>query len=61
MRINTNSPEEAAEVIYDTLLSIKFEQWYTKGTFTNHISGDHNCPTKDRIINDIKRLFKINQ
>jgi hypothetical protein len=60
MRINTESTEEAAEVIYQTMFSQRFADWYT-GKFEKHLTADKDCALKPEIINDIKQIFKINQ
>jgi hypothetical protein len=62
MRINTESPEEAAEVIYQVLFGQRFSDWYHDGgDFGNHVTGETDMKSKIEIIEQIKSLFKINQ
>ena len=60
MRINTESPAEASEVIYQVLTSRRFEKWYDNGAFTDHITGELDCKSKEEILKDIVDMFSIN-
>ncbi len=58
---NTNA---IAEKILNGLEKQKFADWYNDGSFMDYISGtypkeDPKCPTKEKIIEDIKRLFNL--
>ena len=55
MRINTESPEEAKEVIYNTLNSEEFHIWYIK-SFCRY----KKIP-KEEVKENIENIFKINK
>jgi hypothetical protein len=44
--------------ILQSILSLDFESWYRK-EFKNFLSSDGKSPTKEQILNDIKKLFKV--
>jgi hypothetical protein len=49
-----------AEQIYHTLTLQRFSDWYgDNGNFGKHILGDLPTVTRETVINDIKRLFRI--
>jgi len=44
--------------ILDALGSGAFEKWYA-GDFVDFIGGMDNAKSKDKIIKDIKKIFKV--
>lgn len=46
------------EQIRDALESQRFFDWYTKD-FDSYLVGDTNCKTKEQILEDIRRIFRL--
>jgi hypothetical protein len=53
--------DKIAEQVYDTLTRQRFVDWYNGGRFDAHINcpGGDGTPTKEDILEDIKRLFQL--
>lgn len=47
------------EKILATLESQKFADWYNTGNFDKYISGDAPTITKEEILAEIKKLFRL--
>lgn len=46
------------EQIYHMLGRQRFHEWYSEGgRFDRHIREDEECPSKDEILMDLKRLL----
>lgn len=50
-----------AEIILDGLEKQTFADWYNKGHFDAYISGDIPPISKEVVIADIKKLFKLDR
>ena len=55
-----NARKPDADVIFKTLSTEKFHQWY-ENTWADHIQSDDNCKSKDEIIVDIRDLFGLSK
>ena len=51
--------DQQAEKILNTLELQRFADWYNSGRFNAYISGDLPTVSKEDIINDIKRMFRL--
>lgn len=51
---------EIAEKIFQTLMAQKFTNWYSSGDFDKFIHGDEGAKSKTEILQDIIRLFHLN-
>jgi len=52
--------DKIAKEIYEVMSKQMFYDWYMNEddkSFTAHISGDDDCPTKEDIIKGLKSLF----
>lgn len=60
-----NLKQALAEQILETLQRQEFSNWYNEGgNFADWLTGayehtDPRCPTKEQILDDIKRLFRL--
>lgn len=50
---------ELAEQIYIGLTKQSFADWYNSQEFDAHISGDEGAKTKEEILKDIQRIFRL--
>jgi hypothetical protein len=51
--------DEIANKIYEALNKQAFADWYNDGRFDSHITGELHCPSKEEIIADIKKIFRL--
>jgi hypothetical protein len=50
--------EAVAADIYNRLTTANFAKWYAdNGRFGKHITGDLDAPSKDAILEDIRKMF----
>lgn len=58
IELNKLATEEIAKSILNTLEGQRFADFYT-GSFVNYIEGAEDCPTKQEILFEIKKLFDL--
>ena len=51
--------DQLAEKILNTLERQWFADWYNTGNFDKYISGDLPPVSKEQIIADVKKMFKL--
>ena len=52
--------DELAEKIYNALSTQRFADWYNEGgRFDEHLQDMERGPSREAILADIKRLFRI--
>ena len=51
--------KQLAEVILEGLERQRFNDWYDGGDFEDYITGEKGAPSKEKILEDILRLFNL--
>ena len=51
--------DKLAELIFEAISKQRFADFYLEGMFDSYISGMDEGVTKEQVIEEIKKLFKI--